>query len=190
MSKLRDMFNRKTAALLAGVAVLGLGGTGCSLGGEPADNVSKNLSKSADNFRILREIDVINTVNGEHIMSIRGLCSLGNDDPPERLSVTCKTGEDENGNGEYIKDFVFLPPTVTVLVQQLGSAEVSESRYMVTWNPKALVPDFTKAGGQPQTPDPSTATEEPTASSEQPKTASKTVVPLPGRTVTVEAPSG
>lgn len=187
MKSIKDIFNRRVAVALL-VPVLAAGAlvtSGC--GSQPADVVSNNLSKSADNFRIEREIDVINTVTGEHIMSIRGLCSLGNDDPPERLSVTCKTGEDELGNGKYIKDFIFLPPTVTVLVQQLGSAEVSDAHYSVTWNPGTLVPDFNKAGGEPLTP----SQPDSTASSKQEKTASNSpktkIVPLPGKTVTVEA---
>lgn len=194
---MRIHFNRRTAvkaaAVVAGATALALGTAAC--GEKPADVVSDNLSNAADNFQIKREIDVINTVTGEHIMSIRGLCSLGNDDPDYRLSITCKTGEDEHGNGQYIKDFVYTPQTVTVLVQQLGSAHVSSAHYSVTWNPGVLVPNFNKAGGVTLTPtQPGTESqaqpnqEAPAQSGTTTSAAPRTkIVPVPGRTVTVQS---
>jgi len=192
MGKIKDKFNRKTARFLPLLAIP-LAAAACG-GGKPADVVSHNLSNKADNFQIAREIDVVDTITDEHIMSIRGLCSLGNDDPDYRLSVTCKVGEDKLGNGEYIKDFVYTPQTVTVLVQQLGSANVSSSHYSVTWNPGVLIPDFNGAGGKPLTPDTKTATfTPPSKTTSKTKTATSSaspkvkVVPLPGPTVTVQS---
>jgi hypothetical protein len=64
---------------------------GCS----DADVASTNLSKAADQFEINRRIVFYNGITGEYMLTIEGLCSLGNNDPTRQLSVTCKTGEKE-----------------------------------------------------------------------------------------------
>lgn len=57
-----------------------------------ADIASKNISKAADNFEILRRVVFYNGITGDYILSVEGLCSLGNFDSAGELSVTCKTG--------------------------------------------------------------------------------------------------
>jgi hypothetical protein len=183
-NSLKGHFNRKAGALLlAAAAVMSVGA--CT--DKPADIVSTNLSNAADNFRINRQIDFVNTINGQDLLTIRGLCSLGNRDAAGQLTVTCKTGVDEQGNPLYIKDFLGLSATVTYVVQQLGSAEVSEAQYSVTWNPGALVPDFNSPGGAQLTPtaspDPATSSKPSPTASSQPSAAAPTplirVVPVP-----------
>lgn len=170
--RLRQAF---AAVALAGIAATGI--AGCA---KPADTVSKNLSTAADNFRINRQIDFVNTITGENLLTIRGLCSLGNTDKAGELTVTCKTGEDKNGHGQYVKDFLGLSPTVTYVVQQIGSAEVDSAHYSVTWNPGTLVPDFNNAGGDPLTTQPDTSTTtQPGATPSSETTPTIKVVPLP-----------
>ncbi len=74
-------------------AIIGLGLMGslaaCST---DADVASKNLSTAADLFQINRRIVFYNGITDKYIMTIEGLCSLGNNDPPRELTVTCKTG--------------------------------------------------------------------------------------------------
>ncbi len=174
---IKSHFNRKAAcALLLGAVALG------SLAGcNSADVASQNLSQAADNFRINRQIDFVNTIDGKDLLTITGLCSLGNADKAGELTVTCKTGVDEKGNGVYIKDFLGLSPTVTYVVQQLGSAEVSTAQYTVTWNPGVLVPNFNSAGGAPLTPSPAPSSS--ATPSSQPSTAAPSplikIVPVP-----------
>lgn len=168
--KLRKIF---AAAAVAVVSVAGL--AGCA---NPSDVVSDNLSKAADNYRINRQVDVINTVTGEGLLSIKGLCSMGNDDTAERITVTCKTGENKKGEGEYIKDIIYLPPTVTVLVQQLGTAEVSSAHYSITVNPGSVIPDFNQAGGAPLTPPATTPGGQANANADA-STPQVKVVPVP-----------
>lgn len=45
-----------------------------------ADIASSNLSKAADNFEVNRRVVFYNGITGEYMLSIEGLCSLGNYD--------------------------------------------------------------------------------------------------------------
>jgi hypothetical protein len=75
---------KKTILALAALLMLGA----CT----DADIASENISKAADNFEIQRRVVFYNGITGGYILSIEGLCSLGNFDSGGRLSVTCKTG--------------------------------------------------------------------------------------------------
>jgi hypothetical protein len=57
-----------------------------------ADVASHNLSKAADQFEIQRRIVFYNGITGGYMLTIEGMCSLGNTDKERRLSVTCKVG--------------------------------------------------------------------------------------------------
>lgn len=108
--------------------------TGC--GPHQSDVVSYNLSNAADNFQVVRKITFYNGITGRDILVVQGRCSLGNDDPAGQLSVICKTGPNS-----YIKDFLGLSDNVTYLAEQLDGADVSSTRYTVTWIPQAVVPN-------------------------------------------------
>lgn len=115
-----------------------------------ADVVSSNLSTEADQFHIARRIVFYNGITGEYMLTIQGLCSLGNNDPPRELSVTCKVGPNQ-----YIKDFLGLSDNVTYVVEQTNPASVSTARYEVIFKPSTLVPDFSTNGTLPTPPSPS-----------------------------------
>jgi len=102
-----------------------------------ADVVSENLSKSADQFNILRRIVFYNGITGEYMLQIEGLCSLGNFDSLGQLSVTCKTGPDQ-----YKKNFLGLSDNVTYFVEQLDGANVSKDQYKVIFKPTTIIPDI------------------------------------------------
>lgn len=101
-----------------------------------ADVVSENLSKSADQFNILRRIVFYNGITGEYMLQIEGLCSLGNFDSAGQLSVTCKVGPDQ-----YKKNFLGLSDNVTYFVEQIDGANVSKDQYKVIWKPSTIIPD-------------------------------------------------
>lgn len=107
-------------------------GNGCS----DADTASYNLSQAADQFKINRRIVFYNGINGEYMLTIEGKCSLGNSDPAQQLSVTCKTGEDS-----YKKHFLGLSDNVTYFVEQINSAEVDVYHYKVLFKPSVIIPD-------------------------------------------------
>lgn len=101
-----------------------------------ADVASRNLSQAADMFQINRRIVFYNGITGEYMLSIEGLCSLGNADKARELSVTCKTGP-----ASYKKHFLGLSDNVTYFVQQIDDAAVSTYHYAVVFKPSVIVPD-------------------------------------------------
>lgn len=111
--------------------------TGAASGCTDADIASQNLSKAADMFQIERRIVFYNGINGEYMLSIEGLCSLGNDRNSEEISVTCKTGPDQ-----YKKHFLGLSDNVTYFVEQMESKNVSAYHYKVIFKPAAIIPDI------------------------------------------------
>lgn len=102
-----------------------------------ADRASHNLSKAADQFEIYRRIVFYNGITDSYMLTIEGLCSLGNLDSDKELSVTCKTGPKE-----FKKHFLGLSDNVTYFVEQLAAESVSTYRYKVIFKPTAIVPDI------------------------------------------------
>jgi len=107
--------------------------TGCS---SDADTVSSNLSKDADHFKIQRRIVFYNGITGDYILEVTGLCSIGNNDDPRKLSVTCKVGE-----GQYKKHFLGLSDNVTFFAEQIAPAVSDPYHYKVVFRPEEIIPD-------------------------------------------------
>jgi hypothetical protein len=107
---------------------------GCSA---DADVASRNLSKAADMFEINRRIVFYNGITGEYMLTIEGLCSLGNYDSAGSLSVTCKTGPTS-----FKKHFLGLSDNVTYFVEQMEQAQASVFHYRVVFKPQIIVPDI------------------------------------------------
>jgi hypothetical protein len=122
---------KRIAALLL-IPLMLLGNTGCN----DADVASRNLSTAADNFEIVRRIVFYNGISGEYILTVEGLCSLGNNDPVGKLSVTCKTGPTS-----YKKHFLGLSDNVTFFAEQLEGTAASVDRYRVVFKPSVIIPD-------------------------------------------------
>ena len=104
-----------------------------------ADVASQNLSTAADNFQIVRRIVFYNGITGDYILSIEGLCSIGNNDKEREVSITCKTGPNS-----YKKHFLGLSDNVTYFAEQIDSADVSTYHYVVTFKPSVIIPDIVK----------------------------------------------
>lgn len=102
-----------------------------------ADIASRNLSMEADQFKIDRRIVFYNGITGDYILEIQGRCSLGNYDTEYRLSVTCKTAEDE-----YKKHFLGLSDNVTYFAEQMEGADASVYHYKVIFKPSVILPDI------------------------------------------------
>ena len=107
---------------------------GCS---SDADIASRNMSKAADQFEIARRVVFYNGITGEYMLTVEGLCSLGNEDKAQRLSITCKTGP-----GVYKKHFLGLSDNVTFFVEQLEAKGVSAYHYRVIFKPASIIPDI------------------------------------------------
>lgn len=119
--------------ILFAMVVVALLLTGCS----DADVASENLSKAADMFEIERRIVFYNGITGEYILTIEGLCSLGNYDSAGSLSVTCKTGPNS-----FKKHFLGLSDNVTYFAEQIDSAQVGVYNYRVIFKPTTIIPDI------------------------------------------------
>ena len=102
-----------------------------------ADVVSENLSKSADQFEVMRRVVFYNGITESYMLTIEGRCSLGNYDSAGSLTVTCKTGPEQ-----YKKHFLGLSDNVTYFVEQLDAANVSADHYKVIWKPTVIIPDI------------------------------------------------
>lgn len=120
-------------AKLAAVS-LGLIGLGAC---RDADVASRNLSIAADMFEINRRVVFYNGITGEFLLTIEGLCSLGNNDGPGQLTVTCKTGPTA-----FKKHFLGLSDNVTYFVEQIDAANVSPYHYRVIFKPSVIIPDI------------------------------------------------
>jgi hypothetical protein len=102
-----------------------------------ADVASRNLSYAADNFEISRRIVFYNGITDTYMLTIEGLCSLGNHDETGELTVTCKTGP-----SSYKKHFLGLSDNVTYFVEQIEPAEASIYHYRVAFRPSVIIPDI------------------------------------------------
>lgn len=115
------------------LAIAALALTACS---NDADVTSRNLSKAADQFEITRRIVFYNGITGEYMLTLEGLCSLGNHDSSRQLTVTCKTGATS-----YKKHFLGLSDNVTYFAEQIDGAAVDVYHYRVIFKPASIVPD-------------------------------------------------
>lgn len=120
----------KTIWATATAVMIGL--AGCT----DADVASRNLSKAADMFEINRRVVFYNGITGSYILSIEGLCALGNSDSAQRLTVTCKTGPTE-----FKKHFLGLSDNVTFFAEQIAPASADTYHYRVIFKPSSIVPD-------------------------------------------------
>jgi hypothetical protein len=119
------------SGLLLGAAALGL--VACS----DADTVSYNISKAADYFEVQRRVVFYNGITGGYMLTIEGLCSLGNNDKAGQLTVTCKTGPQS-----YKKHFLGLSDNVTYFVEQVDAIGASPYHYRVVFKPSVIIPDI------------------------------------------------
>lgn len=106
------------------------------LGGcNEVDRVSQNLSQEADNFNVVRQLTVINCIQGDVLFQMTGKMSIEIDSAENQLEIMV---EDEYG--DYQKHFVGLSDNVTYTVEQLRSKDVSQYRYTLNYNPKMWLP--------------------------------------------------
>ena len=100
-----------------------------------ADQVSYNLSLEADNFNDIRQITVINCLQGDVLFQMTGKISIEADTVDNQLEIIV---EDENGN--YKKHFIGLSDNVTYVVEDITSDDVDNYKYTLNFNPKMWLP--------------------------------------------------
>ena len=104
--------------------------------GQQADKVSYNLSKQADNFNVVRQVTVINCLQGDVLFQMTGRMSIKSDTADNQLEIIV---EDD---GTYTKHFIGLSDNVTYVVEDLnlGANNVSNYKYTINYNPKMWLP--------------------------------------------------
>ena len=103
--------------------------------GNEADRVTYNLSREADNFNDIRQITVINCLQGDVLFQMTGKMSNTADVSDNQLEVVV---EDENG--EYKKHFIGLSDNVTYVVEDITAGDVEKYKYTLNFNPKMWLP--------------------------------------------------
>lgn len=101
-----------------------------------ADRVSYNLSQEAENFNIVRQLTVINCIEGDVLFQMTGKMSITADMADKQLEIIVEDG------GKYVKHFVGLSDNVTYTVEDLnlGANDISKYRYTLNFNPKMWLP--------------------------------------------------
>lgn len=129
------MFVKKSRIILALLSVLLTATvlTGC---GTEAQRVSYNLSQQADNFNVVRQLTVINCIEGDVLFQMTGKMSITADTVDNQLEIIVED------NGTYVKHFVGLSDNVTYVVEDLnlGANEVNKYKYTLNFNPKMWIP--------------------------------------------------
>lgn len=122
---------KKIIMIMLAIVLMGVVLTGCT----QADRVSHNLSKEADNFNVVRQLTVINCIEGDVLFQMTGKMSIKADVADNQLEVII-----ENENGLYKKHFIGLSDNVTYVVEDLDITNVSKYRYTLNYNPKMWIP--------------------------------------------------
>lgn len=120
-------------SILVGL-IMAIGLVGCN---SDAQVASRNLSKAADNFEVVRRVVFYNGITGEYMLNIEGRCSIGSGTSAESITVTCKTDSDN-----LKKHILGLSDNVTYFAEQMEFANVSEYHYRVVFKPQSILPDI------------------------------------------------
>lgn len=121
---------KKYLILIAFITILLF--TGCDT---QASRVSRNLSQEADNFNVVRQLTVINCIEGDVLFQMTGKMSITADTADNQLEVIV-----EYEDGSYKKHFVGLSDNVTYVVEDIGHNNVSKYKYTLNYNPKMWIP--------------------------------------------------
>lgn len=108
----------------------------CFTGCDEAARVEHNITKQADNFNVVRQVTVINCINGDVLFQMSGKMSITADMADNQLEILVED------NGTYTKHFVGLSDNVTYVIEDLdlGANDVSQYRYTLNFNPKMWLP--------------------------------------------------
>lgn len=124
---------KKKIAVLIGVIIIFVCVlTGCT----QAERVEYNLTQEADNFNIVRQLTVINCIEGDVLFQMSGKMSITADTADNQLEVIVED------NGTYVKHFVGLSDNVTYVIEDLnlGDNAVSKYQYTLNFNPNMWIP--------------------------------------------------
>ena len=109
----------------------------CFTGCDEASRVQYNLTKEADNFNLVRQLTVINCLQGDVLFQMTGKMAITADVEDNQLEILV-----ENDDGSYAKHFVGLSDNVTYTIEDLnlGANDVEKYKYTLNFNPKMWFP--------------------------------------------------
>ena len=100
-----------------------------------ANMVSYNLSLEADNFNDVRQLTVINCLQGDVLFQMTGRMSITADTADNQLEVIVEVGHEE-----YKKHFIGLSDNVTYIVEDITGDDVDNYNYTLNFNPDMWLP--------------------------------------------------
>ena len=123
---------KKIIALVMAVIIV-LCASGCEQ--RQSDIVSYNISLEADNFNTVRQITLINCLQGDVLFQMTGKMSIEADTVDNQLEVIVEESE-----GVYKKHFIGLSDNVTYVVEDVTGNDVDNYNYVLNYNPKMWLP--------------------------------------------------
>lgn len=130
--------SNQVIAIIVAIVVLVFSLSGC----RQSDRVTYNLSKDADNFKIIRQVTIINCIQGDVLFQMTGRMSVEGGSEGSSSS----TGNDEliiivqTSETTFKKHFIGLSDNVTYIVEQIETADVDNYSYTLVFNPNMWLP--------------------------------------------------
>ena len=104
--------------------------TGC----RESERASYNLSKEADSFNVVRQITVINCLQGDVMFQMSGKMAIEMDEEENQLEVMIEDVE------VYKKHFIGLSDNVTYIIEDIKCVDVDNYKYTIKINPEMWIP--------------------------------------------------
>lgn len=104
--------------------------TGC----RESSRASYNLSKEADSFNVVRQITVINCLQGDVMFQMSGKMAIEMDEEENQLEVMIEDGD------MYKKHFIGLSDNVTYIIEDIKGVDVDNYKYTIKINPEMWIP--------------------------------------------------
>lgn len=99
-----------------------------------SERASYNLSKEADSFNVVRQITVINCLQGDVMFQMSGKMSIEMDETENQLEVMIEDGD------VYKKHFIGLSDNVTYIIEDIKGVDVENYKYTIKINPEMWMP--------------------------------------------------
>ena len=98
------------------------------------EKAAYNISREADEFRVVRRVVFYNSITDTYMMEMVGNIAI-DIDRDGIIEVIAKVSPTE-----YQKHYLGLSDNVTYTVEQLGVSEVSEYKYKIIFKPESILP--------------------------------------------------
>ena len=102
-----------------------------------AERASHNVSKEADNFKVLRELTVMDDFTGKIMFKATGYLSIEEDG--SQLEITAKETNKE-GKAVYKKHFAGRSKFTSYTLIDITGKDVKSTKFTLNFNPDMLIP--------------------------------------------------